>query len=210
MGRKPADYSEREREQDYKFQCILYPDSETYDCEILKNRLSSFWDHSLYILHDKDFYSELDVDAWMAANKSEDCPFQVGELKKPHYHVVAWNKSPILLGNAATKFGLDSNYIQRTKSLKGAIRYLIHKDNPEKFQYDAAAIIRNDVEEKELMVYLRIKGDSMDKGKRLFEFIMMNDSVTLTQLCKFAFENDCYDELRRGQHLYNALINERR
>lgn len=209
MGRKAKDYTGRELEQDYKFQCIIYPDSTSYDCEIIKNRLSSFWDHSLYILHDKDYYTETDVEEWQADHKSDDCPFLVGELKKPHYHIVAWQKSPILLGNAANKFGLDSNYIQRSKSLKGAIQYLIHKRNPEKYQYDSSAIVKNDVDDKELAKYLRMDVDSMDKGKRLFEYIQCQERITLTHLTKFAFENDCYDELRRGQHLYTALIVER-
>ena len=209
MGRKVKDYSGRELEQDYKFCCILYPDSSEYDCDILLNRLYSFWPHSCYIKHDKDFYSELEVEKWKAENKSDDCPFQVGELKKPHYHVVAWSKSPILLGNAATKFDLPSNYVQRAKSLKGAIQYLIHKNESWKYQYDKSAIVCNDVSEKELSKFLKMDVDAMDKGKRLFDYINSQERITLTQLTKFAFENECYDELRRGQHLYTALLIER-
>lgn len=209
MGRPAKDYSEREKKQDRKFQCIIYPDSEEYDCEIIKNRLQSFWDKSVWILHDKDFYTDTEVDLWKADHKSEDCPFQVGELKKPHYHVIAWNNNPLLLGNAATKFGIPSNYVQCTKSLKASIRYLIHKDNPEKFQYSVDDIHCNDVDVKELARYLRMDVDAVDKGKRLFDFIMTHERITLTQLTRFAFDNECYDELRRGQHLYTALLIER-
>ena len=209
MGRPAKEYTDREKQQDYKFQCILYPDSKEYDCEILKNRLGSFWDHAVYILHDKDFYTETDVDLWKADHKSDDCPFGVGELKKPHYHVIAWKKSPLLLGCAADKFGIDSNMVQRVKSLKGAIRYLIHCDNPEKFQYDVSAINRVDLEEKELLKYLKIEVNALDKGKKLFEYILTHERITLMQLTRFSFENDCYDELRRGQHLYTALLVER-
>lgn len=209
MGRPAKDYSGRELEQDYKFQCILYPDSTEYDCDILINRLGSFWAHACYILHDKDFYSELEVEKWQAEHNSLDCPFKIGELKKPHYHVVAWTKSPILLGNAASKFDLPSNYVQRVKSLKASIQYLIHKNDSGKYQYDVSAIQCRDLSEKELAKYLRLDVDAVDKGKRLFDYINSQERITLNQLTKFAFENDCYDELRRGQHLYTALLIER-
>ena len=209
MGRPAKDYSGRELEQDYKFQCILYPDSKEYNCDILRNRLGSFWDHSASILHDKDFYTETEVETWLAEHKSDECPFKIGELKKPHWHIVVWNKSPILLGTAATKLDLPSNYVQRVKNLKRAIQYLIHKNNPEKYQYDVSCIQLTDLTSKEVCKYLKVEVDMIDKGKKLFEFIQTHDRITLTQLTKFAFENECYDELRRGQHLYTALLIER-
>lgn len=209
MGRPSKDYTEREQQQDYKFQCILYPDSESYNCDILLNRLGSFWDHAVYIKHDKDFYTETEVDLWKAENKSDECPFEIGELKKPHYHVVAWtNKKPLLLGNAATKFDIESNLVQRTKSLRGSIRYLIHKDNPEKYQYSFEDLILIDIDEKEIQKHLRMDCDAMDKGKMIFDYIQTHERITLTQLTKFALESNCYDELRRGQHLWTAIIKE--
>lgn len=114
-----------------------------------------------------------------------------------------------MLGTAATtKFGVDSHIVQRVKSLKGAIRYLIHLDNPEKYQYRVEDIHRENLEEKELLKYMKLEVDAVEKGKMLFDYIQ-SEKVTLTQLTKYALENNCYDELRRGQHLFTALLNER-
>lgn len=211
MGRLAKDYEGRELEQDYKFQAILYPDATDYNCEIAVNRLRYYWPHAIWILHDKDCYSPTEVEEWKALHQSDDCHFKEGEIKKKHYHVVAWtDHSPILLGTAASqKFDIPSNYVQRVKNLRKAIQYLIHKNNPDKFQYDVSELQLKDVDEKELRKYLKVDVDMMDKGKRLFDFIQTHDRVTLTQLTTFAFENECYDELRRGQHLYTALLIER-
>lgn len=209
MGRKSKEYSDRELSQGRAFQCILYPDSEEYDCQLLLNRLDSFWDKAWYVYHDCDSYTDEEVQEWKFKNKSEECPFAAGELKKPHFHCIGFRESPLILGCAAEKFGLKSNYVQKCKSLKAAVRYLVHKDQPNKFQYDVDKIHMVNCDERELSKFLRMDVDAMDKGKRLFEFIMTHDRVTLTQLTRFSFDNDCYDELRRGQHLYTALLVER-
>lgn len=60
-----------------------------------------------------------------------------GEVKKPHWHTI------ISYGNTTTFNNvkelcekLNAPIPQAINSVKGAIRYFTHKDNPEKFQYD--------------------------------------------------------------------------
>lgn len=209
MGRLAKEYSDRELTQGRAFQCILYPESKEYDCNLLLNRLDSFWDKAWYVLHDLDSYTESEFEEWKIKHPEEDCPFKSGDLKKAHYHVIGFRESPLILGLAAQKFGVSSNHVQKVKNVKSAVRYLIHKDNPDKHQYDVDKIHLVKVDEKELSKYLRLDVDMMYKGKSLFDFIQTHERVTLTQLTTFAFENECYDELRRGQHLYTALLIER-
>lgn len=206
MGRKSKQYSEREQQQGRAFTCIVYPDSNDYDCEIVLNRVQFYWSKAYYILHDCDTYSENDIDEWQSKNPAEVCPFAVGEVKKPHYHIIGCSDAPCTLGRAATKFGIPSNYVQRVKSLKGSVRYLIHKDNSEKYQYERDNIQLINVDQKELNKFMRMEIDTMEKAQKLFNFIQCSERVSLTQVTKFSLENDCYDELRRGQHLYTSLI----
>lgn len=65
-----------------------------------------------------------------------------GEEKKPHYHVI------VVYGNTTTETNIQeiSDSVHGTKvlpvmSLKGYYRYLTHKDNPEKYQYNEKDII---------------------------------------------------------------------
>ncbi len=66
-----------------------------------------------------------------------------GEVKKPHYHII------IVFNNATTY----NNVLQLTKTINGTIpihlesvrgmyRYLTHRDNPDKYQYDEKQIIK--------------------------------------------------------------------
>lgn len=66
-----------------------------------------------------------------------------GEVKKPHYHII------IVFNNATTY----NNVLNLTKTINGTIpihlesvrgmyRYLTHRDNPDKYQYDEKQIIK--------------------------------------------------------------------
>lgn len=65
-----------------------------------------------------------------------------GELKKPHYHIVlrySSNKSYTQVCEDIKQF--NSPTPQKIKSTKGQIRYLVHADNPEKYQYNQSDIV---------------------------------------------------------------------
>ena len=64
-----------------------------------------------------------------------------GERKKPHYHVILsykGNKSFEQIDEIARL--LHAPIPQRVNSLTGAVRYLTHMDNPEKYQYESSDI----------------------------------------------------------------------
>lgn len=64
-----------------------------------------------------------------------------GEMKKAHYHAVLsykGNKSFEQIDEIARI--LKAPVPQRVSSLVGAVRYLVHMDNPEKYQYDSKDI----------------------------------------------------------------------
>lgn len=208
MGRKSKNYSAREKEQDRKFECIIYPDSTEYDAQILLNRLSSFWDDFYYILHDCDFYTDVEIDTWKIDHPGEPCPYEVGEIKKPHYHVIGYLNNPTILGTAAVKFGVPSNQVQCVRNLKKSIQYLIHLNNPEKFQYSSDAIVSNNRQKVESV--LKQGECSVDKAKRIYEYIESTPNPTIAFTTRFCLENDLWDEFRRAQHLFTALINEKR
>lgn len=72
-------------------------------------------------LHDKD--------------EKEDAP---GELKKPHYHIILCYPGPTTSNTVKELAGrLNAPTWKPVESVKGAVRYQTHKDNPEKAQYDA-------------------------------------------------------------------------
>lgn len=95
---------------------ILYPESAPDDWKDIINDLHIEWCLSPY--HDKDVNPD-------------------GELKKPHYHILLLFPSVKSFSQVEeiTKL-LNQPIPQRCQSAKGLIRYFIHKDNPEKYQYN--------------------------------------------------------------------------
>lgn len=102
------------------FSIILYEESDSYDIKNVMFNIKSN-KYYAYILHNKD-----------KDNK--------GQFKKPHYHII------IRLDNASTidalsrKLGVPSNFIQNIQNERSYIRYLIHFDDAEKYQYELREI----------------------------------------------------------------------
>lgn len=65
-----------------------------------------------------------------------------GELKKPHWHIVLSFDGPKSFEQVHDiLMPIKCPIPQRCHSLKGAVRYFAHLDNPEKHQYPISAII---------------------------------------------------------------------
>lgn len=55
--------------------------------------------------------------------------------KKPHYHVILSFENARSKKSLSNKLGVPENYIDEIKSFRTMCRYLIHKDDEDKFQY---------------------------------------------------------------------------
>lgn len=64
-----------------------------------------------------------------------------GEIKKEHYHIIGFWSGPTTYDRVVEiTEALNCPIPQRVMQPIGAIRYLTHKDNPEKYQYDEKEI----------------------------------------------------------------------
>lgn len=151
----------------------LYPDSESYNCNDLLKVVESFSEYA-YILHDMDVKIE------------------TGEMKKPHYHCVI-RTNPSLLSTIQNKFkGLSSQFIEVSHEFKWCIRYLVHLDDSEKFQYPQENIHSNI---SDLLLYLRVQP----------EWFFVNEMINLRadgkpwkEIFNYSCQNGCYDVFRRN------------
>lgn len=205
MARPSANYTEEERKKDKKFVFILYPDATNYDCEILLNKVSGgYWQKYYYILHNRDTYSLEEYDEYLVTHPGIECPFNPGDLKKPHYHVVV-TCDACMLGLAKKKAGLESGVFP-CKNVKAAVQYLIHLNNPSKFQYQPEEIITNDETIGKLLTKTE---DTEDKAAKILDAIYSDNVFSMTSLSRWAIQNHCWDELRRGQHIYHQILSEK-
>lgn len=56
--------------------------------------------------------------------------------KKPHFHVILSFDNATKKSTLANKLGIPENYISEIKNFRSMCRYLIHKDDEDKYQYD--------------------------------------------------------------------------
>lgn len=190
--------------------CEIYPEEFGDQIDYILARLSVMWSDGAefwYILHDSDIHSEDDLVEYKLKHNGADPSWKPGDIKKPHYHIVVHNSSNCIKRNAVRKFGVADNYVCKVGNLKSMVRYLVHKDNPEKHQYTEDQVITNAIDKLES--FLKEELDVTDKARLLLEFIYSGSCDSLSSLANYAINNKCWDELRRGQHIYTQIMYER-
>ena len=111
------------------------------------------------------------------------------EIKKAHYHIVLnykGNKSFEQIDEIARL--LRAPIPQRINSLTGAVRYLTHMDNPEKFQYDNSDIETYGGFDLESCLALST-GDKRQTLKDMISFIDSNNIVHLKDFADYCLSD---------------------
>lgn len=169
--------------QDRKWELVLYPDSDSYVCsEILANLVNVF-DQWAYILHDSD----VDGD---------------GNPKKSHYHFYGKCADKLTASGISYRVHVPVSACRAVSSWKGALRYLVHADNPEKHQYDVTDISANFP-----LAGIFTMSDDM-QAARIFAYISDTRCTSVTSLTGWAIQNGFYSGLRRGFAIFCQLLRE--
>ena len=174
------------------FACELYPEDDSH-MKILEY-IITYFDYA-YILHDKDCWEE----------ESEE--HHIGDLKKPHYHVILSFKNPRSIDKLKQELGLKH---LETCNFYLYSRYLIHKDNPRKFQYNEREIVTN----MGLRIHNALKRDynSQEQDTRILidyiRFKQSNGFCYLNDLIDFAMNNDCLLDLKKNITFYRLLVDD--
>jgi len=67
----------------------------------------------------------------------------LGELVEPHTHIYLEYDTPRKLSTIANLLEVEANFIEIIRNKKGYMRYLTHKDDPDKYQYDNSEVLTN-------------------------------------------------------------------
>lgn len=145
----------------YNFCFVLYPDSKSYDyMEILKLIRTLYLGHSIsayaYILHDHDSVVESDI---IEGRYAAD---QLGQPRKPHYHLLINFKSQKSYRAVLKLVGLYGMYADENgynhliypfdsstaivHNFRNYLKYMLHRtpDSAAKHQYDVDEMISSD------------------------------------------------------------------
>ena len=162
-----------------KYYCaVLYPSSKSYDTDKLIKALAQ--EHLTFAvspIHDKDV--------------EED-----GSPKKAHYHLLLVYSSATTLNNIKGWFkacGMpesDLHSVRVCASGVGYFRYLAHKDNPEKAQYNESDIrIFNDSDQL-FKKFSKTATDKIDDLVRIFQIVDKLNTISFHTLIQYLMLNE--------------------
>lgn len=131
-----------------------------------------------------------------------------GSIKSPHYHILIRFDKPTTIGSVEKIIpNHPSNLIQFVKSFKGACRYLLHLDNPEKAQYTIDELVGNvqiakrhcrtdDIEEVEIL--------------KIVDYIHSKKEYLLYyEVLQWCCEEHLYSTYRRNAYTINKIIDQK-
>ena len=160
---------------------VVYPDSTSYVCDDVLKNLVCFKKFA-YCLHDQDVNDD-------------------GELKKAHIHWVGTGDAR-KVKTVSNLLGVAEHDIEICKSFQSQIQYLIHKNDPDKFQYDVDSISTNIVDIKS-----RFFRD-VSEGVLVRDLASAKLSMSWYDLIQYSIENESYDVLRRNLGLIKLVWEE--
>lgn len=159
---------EKQDERSRNWVVIVYPESAPNDWREILDNMHIQWIESP--LHDKDVNPD-------------------GTVKKSHWHVVlafGSKKSYKQVKEITDK--LNSPIPQKVHNMKGQVRYLVHLDNPEKYQYPVEQVIAHggiDVDK----YFKATSGQRYDMIGEMIDYVRENNIVEMKDLIDYARVN---------------------
>ena len=160
------------------FCCILYPDSSTYDTDkIIKALAEEHLTFAVSPIHDRDIEDD-------------------GTIKKAHYHLLLSYSSATTLNNIrrwVNACGMPESELHVVRvcaSGVGYFRYLTHKDNPEKAQYDDNDIrVFNDSDEL-FKKFSKTASEKVDDLVHIFQIVDELNTISFHSLIQYLMLNE--------------------
>lgn len=149
-----------------------------------------------------------------AVSPLHDCDIDpTGEPKKAHYHIILCYSGPTSY-NVVKQLtdSLNQPIPQALEQVRGYYRYLTHKDNPEKFQYDESNILT--INGFNIADYVELtKSEVIEVKKRLQQLIIHLDLFEYSDFMDYLLENDLsleYDVASSNTYFFEKYISSRR
>ena len=128
---------------------------------------------------------------------------------KTHHHVVVLFKDGRKNADVAADLGIDKRWLRAWDRQKKALRYLCHRDNPDKFQYSTDGIYGTIAEKA---VGACSKGNELSEVQSIKEITKLLDDIdgfiSYSFFLNLVADNGLYASFRRMGNLATRLIDE--
>ncbi len=120
--------------------------------------------HYVYIKHDKDVYREDLID-----EETNEYKHRKGDIEKEHFHLLIsfYNAHTFTAVKKLFTTAEDKPRVEAITDMGAMYRYLTHKDNPEKYQYDDTALKSSDINYYEKVLLEGQKQDTDNKAEAI-------------------------------------------
>ena len=164
---------------------ILYDIEEVYKCK----KMCEISNYSYaYCYHDKDLLENL------------------SDFKKAHYHFQVYSENVKELDKWVEIFEVNSARVQKIDNKKAAIRYLIHADNNDKYQYE----IQNIVSNFEIIKYFdKLISDETCEIDLILTYIDFHKRrIGTKEILDYVLDNNIWSTFRRNYSIIRDLLSE--
>lgn len=164
---------------------IFYDINDVYNAIMICNENNFEY---AYIFHNKDLKEDL------------------SDFKKAHYHFQVYYEYQKELTTWGNIFHIPLTRVQKISNKKSAIRYLIHCDNNDKFQYEIIDIISN----FEIIKYFdKLISDENCELELIFTYIEYHKRVIgYKELIDYVLDNNIWGNFRRNYSIIKDLLSE--
>ena len=166
-----------------KIGLILWTDNPTHINAL--DYIKRYYPHYIGILHDKD--------------TKED-----NSLKKAHWHVLLYFPNQKLISTIKKELGINDSDFYEIKSLIGQLRYLIHYDDEDKYQYSKDSVFGDRYFLTKFNLAIKDVSSETDEASSIFEYIS-ECCPNLQDLFTFVVDNDLYSTYRRNYVMFKDL-----
>lgn len=176
--------------------------------EELEEKQSKKYRHFLILLYeDSTSYNFKEVLRIIKAQKKWAYIKHIPESneKKEHFHVIISFDNAKKKSTLSKQLGIQENYIDEIKNFRSICRYLIHKDDDDKFQYDLSQVKISPLFERKFKLQFDDIKDEPIIINDIYEFIdrqPQNESYfdKLRDLIQYVNYN-CYDTIYKRYRL---------
>lgn len=183
------------------FCLLLYAETESYDTQQVLYDIVMYdhVHHWYYILHDKDSIEQEDKDIFPSIDESSD-----SQYKKSHYHVVLRLNNACTISALAKVLKIPIRFVQPCSDWKSAIRYLVHRDDPDKYQYSRDLVSYSDPKEIFDSYFPKYKPSEGEVVSRFMELIRRG--ALMGELIQYAIDSDCWGYFRLNYRIIKDYL----
>lgn len=191
------------------FEFILYTSNQNH-IDIINMITNSNDIRYIGICHDRDTYTDEDLNE--ALIDGREITWQVGDLKKEHYHFYLYFNQNTSIDELLSLFPIEKNNIQFIANEKEALIYLLHRNRPEKYQYSIVDVVYNDIalfnKLKKYINQEELKDENLGSSKIVKYINEYPRMLSIASLTNYVLTNNLWSVYRRGFAIFCKLVQE--